>query len=181
MCIPTKPQSQSDTGFINLPALKSGKSLTFRLPWCINQTWLREYNWLGEEEILAPFVESFKLYLPPSKYGQKHTKRTSIKTRIQLTSISVSLLSDTSDVVRRNITLKQSNFLTVFYHGYTSFLCPNKNDINNPYSLCENLPKLCDTITRVPQARGRREFDAHLCICLQANVSRFSCINLQAY
>ena len=146
--IPTRPQFPGDTGFINLPSLREGNPVTFRIP--SNRAWLREYNWLGRDDNLAPFVESFKLYLPLRKYGRKKKTRTSIKTKIQLTSIAGSQISDTSDVVY-SIPLEHSNFLTTYYLGYTSSHCSNGKEIENPYSLCNNLPKLCDTITKVPQ------------------------------
>ena len=60
------------------------------------------------------------------------------------------MISDTSDVVY-NIPLEYSKFLTVFYMGYRSSQCSNGKEILNPYSLCGNLPKLYDTITKMPQ------------------------------
>ena len=146
--IPTRPQFNGDTGFINLPSLAEGNPVTFRLP--KNREWLRKYNWLGRGDTLAPFVESLKLYLPLKRYKRKKKTRRATKTRIQLISIAGSLISDTSDVVY-NIPLEHSNFLTIYYQGHTSSQCSNGKEIQNPYSLCNNLPKLCDTITRVPQ------------------------------
>ena len=146
--LPTKPQFKGDTGFINIPSLAQGNSVTFRIP--ANRTWLRQYNWLGLQENSAPFVESFKMYLPLKRYGKK--KKTSVTTRtsIELTSIAGSMTSDTSDVVY-SIPLEQSKFLTVYYLGYRSSQCSDGNEIPNPYSLCKNLPNICDTFTKKPQ------------------------------
>ena len=146
--LPTKPQFKGDTGFINIPSLAQGNSVTFRIP--ANRTWLRQYNWLGLQENSAPFVESFKMYLPLKRYGKK--KKTSVTTRtsIELTSIAGSMTSDTSDVVY-SIPLEHSKFLTVYYQGYRSSQCSDGNEIPNPYSLCKNLPNICDTFTKKPQ------------------------------
>ena len=146
--LPTKPQFKGDTGFINIPSLAQGNSATFRIP--ANRTWLRQYNWLGLEENSAPFVESFKMYLPLKRYGKK--KKTSVTTRtsIELTSIAGNMTSDTSDVVY-SIPLEHSKFLTVYYLGYRSSQCSDGNEIPNPYSLCKNLPNICDTFTKKPQ------------------------------
>ena len=146
--LPTKPQFKGDTGFINIPSLAQGNSVTFRIP--ANRTWLRQYNWLGLQENSAPFVESFKMYLPLKRYGKK--KKTSVTTRtsIELTSIAGSMTSDTSDVVY-SIPLEHSKFLTVYYLGYRSSQCSDGNEIPNPYSLCKNLPNICDTFTKKPQ------------------------------
>lgn len=146
--LPTKPQFKGDTGFIIIPSLAQGNSVTFRIP--ANRTWLRQYNWLGLQENSAPFVESFKMYLPLKRYGRK--KKTSVTTRtsIELTSIAGSMTSDTSDVVY-SIPLEHSKFLTVYYLGYRSSQCSDGNEIPNPYSLCKNLPNICDTFTKKPQ------------------------------
>ena len=146
--LPTKPQFKGDTGFINIPSLAQGNSVTFRIP--ANRTWLRQHNWLGLQENSAPFVESFKMYLPLKRYGRK--KKTSVTTRtsIELTSIAGSMTSDTSDVVY-SIPLEHSKFLTVYYLGYRSSQCSDGNEISNPYSLCKNLPDICDTFTKKPQ------------------------------
>lgn len=146
--LPTKPQFKGDTGFINIPSLAQGNSVTFRIP--SNRTWLRQHNWLGLQENSAPFVESFKMYLPLKRYGRK--KKTSVTTRtsIELTSIAGSMTSDTSDVVY-SIPLEHSKFLTVYYLGYRSSQCSDGNEIPNPYSLCKNLPNICDTFTKKPQ------------------------------
>ena len=146
--LPTKPQFKGDTGFINIASLAQGNSVTFRIP--ANRIWLRQYNWLGLEENSAPFVESFKMYLPLKRYGKK--KKTSVTTRtsIELTSIAGNMTSDTSDVVY-SIPLEHSKFLTVYYQGYRSSQCSDGNEIPNPYSLCKNLPNICDTFTKKPQ------------------------------
>lgn len=142
--IPTSAQFQGDTGFINLPSLAEGNAVTFRPP--ANRTWLREFNWLSSDETLAPFVASFKLYLPLSHYtsGRRHSK-----THIKLTSIAGSRVDETSGIVY-NLPLEDSHYITLYEEGYDPARCPRGKEIMNPYSLCDNLPLICDTITRVP-------------------------------
>ena len=142
--IPTRPQFNGDTGYINLPSLAKGNSVTFRLP--AQRSWLRKYNWLAGEEFLAPYVESFKLYLPLKEYKTGNEKQHS-RTRIELTSVAGSSFSETSNVVY-NLPFQDSNYLTIYTQGYDR--CPNGKEASNPYSLCGNLPKICDTNTRVP-------------------------------
>ena len=142
--IPTRPAFDGDTGYINLPSLAKGNSVTFRLP--AQRSWLRKYNWLAGEEFLAPYVESFKLYLPLKEYKTGNEKQHS-RTRIELTSVAGSSFSETSNVVY-NLPFQDSNYLTIYTQGYDR--CPNGKEASNPYSLCNNLPKICDTNTRVP-------------------------------
>ena len=75
--IPTRPQFPGDTGFINLPALGRGEKVTFRLP--MNSTWLRDYYWIVEGERGAPFVQEFKLFLPPTDATQFKTTRITVR------------------------------------------------------------------------------------------------------
>ena len=144
--IPTKAQFQGDSGFINLPSLAAGNPVTFRLP--ANRTWLRQFNWLSSRETLAPFVASFKLYLPLRNYNNEGAKQHS-KTRITLTSIAGSRVDETSGVVY-NLPLEHSSYMTLYEEGYDPAKCPRGKEIINPYSLCDNLPLICDTVTRVP-------------------------------
>ena len=116
----------------------------FRLP--ARRSWLRKYNWLAGEEFLAPYVESFKLYLPLKEYKSGNEKQHS-RTRIELTSVAGSSFSETSNIVY-NLPFQDSNYLAIYTQGYDQ--CPNGKEASNPYSLCKNLPKICDTNTRVP-------------------------------
>lgn len=142
--IPTRPQFNNDTSYINLPSLAKGNSVTFRLP--AQRSWLRKYNWLARQEFLAPYVESFKLYLPLKEYKTGNETQHS-RTRIELTSVAGSSFSETSNVVY-NLPFQDSKYLTIYSQGYDR--CPNGKEEPNPYSLCKNLPKICDTNTRVP-------------------------------
>lgn len=144
--IPTKAQYQGDTGFINLPSLAAGNPVIFRIP--ANRTWLRQFNWLSSGETLAPFVASFKLYLPLRHYQTEGPKHHS-KTHIKLTSIAGSRLDETSGVVY-NLPLEHSAYMTLYEQDYDPAKCPRGKEIMNPYSLCDNLPLICDTMTRVP-------------------------------
>ena len=142
--IPTRPQDNFDTAFINLPSLAKGNSVTFRIP--ARRSWLRRYNWLARGEMLAPFVESFKLYLPLKEYKTGNEKQHS-RTRVVLTSVAGSSFSETAEVVY-NVPFADSNYITTYTEGFNR--CPNGREMSNPYSLCDNLPNICDTNTRVP-------------------------------
>lgn len=142
--IPTRAQFQGDTGFINLPSLAEGNAVAFRLP--ANRTWLRQFNWLSSDETFAPFVASFKLYLPLSHYAGE---RRHSKTHVELTSIAGSRVDEDSGIVY-NVPLQDSHYVTMYEEGYDSARCPRGKEIMNPYSLCDNLPLICDTMTRVP-------------------------------
>lgn len=144
--LPTRAQFRGDTGFVNWQLLAEGKAVIFRPP--ANRTWLRQFNWLASDETTAPFVQSFKLYLPHKSYLSGGEKRYS-KTRVRLTSIAGSAVSTKSDVVY-NLPLEHSHYLTAYSEGFNPSRCPNGREIANPYSLCNNLPNICDTITRVP-------------------------------
>lgn len=143
--LPTRAQFRGDTGFVNWQLLAEGKPITFRLP--ANRTWLRQYNWLAPDETTAPFVQSFKLYLPHKTYGGSEERYS--KTRVRLTSIAGSAVSTESDVVYY-LPLEHSHYLTAYSEGFNPSRCPNGRETANPYSLCKNLPNICDTITRIP-------------------------------
>ena len=142
--IPTRPQFDGDTAYINLPSLAKGNPVTFRVP--ADRMWLRKYNWLARGETLAPYVESFKLYLPLKQYKTGREKQHS-RTVVKLTSVAGSSFSETGDVVY-NLPFEHSIYKTIYTQGYDR--CPDEKEADNPYSLCNNLPKICDTNTRVP-------------------------------
>ena len=142
--IPTRPQFDGDKGFINLPAFAKGEPVTFQLP--ANRTWLRGYNWLARGEVLAPFVQSFKLYLPLKEYKTGNDKEHS-RTRIELASVAGSAFAGNPEVVY-NLPFEDSQYVSLYTEGFDR--CPSQKEIANPYSLCNNLPSICDTITRVP-------------------------------
>ena len=143
--LPTRPQFRGDKGFVNWQLLAEGSPVTFRPP--ANQTWLRQFNWLASDEPVAPFVQSFKLYLPHKTYRRGSDRRYS-KTRVRLTSIASSAVSAGNVVY--NLPLEHSHYLTAYSEGFNPSRCPSGREIANPYSLCGNLPNICDTITRVP-------------------------------
>lgn len=144
--IPTRSQFKGDTGFVNLPLLAEGNPVTFRLP--ANRTWLRQFNWLASDETIAPFFQSFKLYLPYKTYRTGRNQRFS-RTRVRLTSIGGSAVNSDSKVIF-NLPLDHSHYITVYNEGFNPSRCPSGKEISNPYSLCDNLPNVCDTITRAP-------------------------------
>ena len=142
--IPTRPQFDGDTAYINLPSLAKGNPVTFRVP--ADRMWLRKYNWLARGETLAPYVESFKLYLPLKQYKTGSEKEHS-RTRIELISVSGSSFDEKTNVVY-NVPFEHSKYITIYTQGFDR--CPNGKETANPFSLCKNLPKICDTNTRVP-------------------------------
>jgi len=144
--LPTRARFGGDKGFVNWQLLVEGKPVLFSLP--ANRTWLRQFNWLASDETIAPFVESFKLYLPHKTYRSGSNKQYS-KTRVQLTSIAGSAVSSDTSVIY-NLPLEHSHYLTAYSEGFNPSRCPSGREIANPYSLCSNLPNMCDTITRVP-------------------------------
>lgn len=139
--IPTRPQFKGDQGFIDLARLKKG-SVTFQPP--SNATWLKQFNWLASGEIKAPFVENFKLYLPRKSFSNGY-----LKTQVTLSSKAFSRVSISSDV-KYDLPLENTRYITRYIQNYPNSRCPNGRDIANPYSLCENLPKICDTTYRIP-------------------------------
>lgn len=151
--IPTKPQFHGDEGYINLATLAKEHKVSFRLP--ANKTWLNDFNWLTTEENVPPFVESFKVYLPQKNYDDIEGRTKHSKTRIQVTSKGGSFVDLTAGVkkVRYIIPDENSQYVTVYEEGYDPAKCPRGKEILNPYSLCDNLPFMCDTTTRVSKSR----------------------------
>ena len=141
--IPTRPENKFDTSFINLPSLAKGNPVTFRVP--ARRSWLRKYNCLARGENLAPFVQSFKLYLPLKEYKTGSDKEYS-RTRVVLTSVAGSSFTETGEVVY-NVPLADSNYVTTYTEGFHR--CPNGKETSNPYCLYDNLSTICDTSTRV--------------------------------
>lgn len=137
--IPTRPQFSGDQGFIDLRRLQAG-SVTFRLP--ANATWLKQFNWLASDETKVPFVESFKLYLPRNSYPESY-----LKTQVTLSSKAGSKVSLSSDV-SYDLPLQNTRYVTKYIDGFSR--CPSGRIITNPYSLCENLPNICETTQRMP-------------------------------
>jgi len=141
--IPTGASYQGDTGYISLPALQSGRPVYFKLP--VNATWLRENRWLLAHQTDVPFVESVSIYLPRKQYltGEQQQHFT---IQINVTTNGGSSVNTKNPETRVVYILPKghSSYLTVYEEGYTT--CPK--EIENPYSLCSNLPKICDTSER---------------------------------
>lgn len=141
--IPTRASFQGDTGYISLTALQTGDVVYFKLP--ANETWLRQNRWTlaGEENV--PFLESLHIYLPRKEYLTGENREHTI-TQVSVTTNWGSAVKYSSTDQRTVYILPRghSSYLTVYEEGYSS--CPH--EIDNPYSLCGNLPKLCDTSTR---------------------------------
>lgn len=141
--IPTRASYDGDTGYISLPALKTGKVVFFKLP--ANETWLRENRWILADKTSVPFVESINIYLPRKEYlsGENRQHQTF---QVSVATSWGSAVSIDNPEMRIVYILPRghSSYLTVYEEGYSS--C--SNEIPNPYSLCNNLPKLCDTSSR---------------------------------
>ena len=142
--IPTKARFQGDTGHIDLNSLGNGKEILFKVP--VNNTWLQEHRWMLVGETTVPFVESFKIFFPHIDYQTgSHQQRTT--SRVTITSIAGSSVSTVAPQTAPVYVLPKghSTFVAVYEEGYAT--C-SSNEIDNPYSLCNNLPKICDMSTR---------------------------------
>ena len=100
---------------------------------------------MARGENLAPFVQSFKLYLPLKEYKTGSDKEYS-RTRVVLTCVAGSSFTETGEVVY-NVPLADSNYVTTYTEGFHR--CPNGKETSNPYCLYDNLSTICDTSTRV--------------------------------
>jgi hypothetical protein len=96
-------------------------------------------------ETLVPFVESFKPFFPLKKYKTGVNQQQST-TRVIITSIAGSSVSTSSPNTQAVYVLPpgHSRYVTVYEEGYTS--C--STEIDNPYSLCGNLPRICDRVIK---------------------------------
>lgn len=137
--IPTKPSSPGDTGYIDLNSLSKGKSVLFKLP--AEDEWLQNYRWTLKQETSVPFVESFKIFLPHKHY-KKGAKLEHTTSRVTIRSVSGSAVSTVAPNTSPVYILPRahSSYVTVYEEGYSS--CTS-TEIDNPYSLCNNLPKIC--------------------------------------
>ena len=145
--IPTKPQYSGDLGFINIYTFAREKTASFRLP--RNLTWLYKFDWSLIGEPHAPYVENFQLFLPNKEYKSGAEKvKTSTRIVVSTDTESGSYISaDPKSSVLYKLPKKQTSYVTVYQEGYRSSTCPK--EIPNPYSLCNNLPKICHTSTNV--------------------------------
>jgi hypothetical protein len=140
--IPTRAQFKGDTGFINLPALARGETVMFKP--LFDTKWLLDNGWLLVGETAVPFVENFEIFLPQKSYTSG-AEREFTTTTVGITSIAGSSVSPNTRVVYI-LPRGHNKYLNVYEEGYTS--CSTLTEINNPYSLCKNLPKICDTSSR---------------------------------
>ena len=142
--IPTKPRFQGDTGYIDLNSLSKGESVLFKLP--ADDEWLQNYQWILPGENAVPFVESFEIFLPHAHYNtgaeQQHTT-----SRVTVKSVAGSAVSTLAPNTFPVYILPKGHvsYVTLYEEGYTSCTA---NEIENPYSLCENLPRICDKSSR---------------------------------
>lgn len=143
--IPTRPQFQGDTGYIDLAALVKGKEVVFKIP--SDNNWLQSHRWILTGQSPIPFFQSFKIFLPQKKYktGAQQELTTTQTTVSSFAGSAVSTTNPNTGVVYM-LPKAHSKCLTVYEEGY--FSCSKTSEIKNPYSLCNNLPKICDRSTR---------------------------------
>lgn len=141
--IPTKATyAKFNNSFLDLYALARGEKVVFKIP--SDTKWLQDHGWILPGEETIPFVESFKLFLPQREYKTgadiQHTT-----TKVTVSSIAGSSVSSKTSVVYL-LPRDQTIYRTVYEEGYRA--CDT--EIQNPHSLCNNLPKICDKIQRSP-------------------------------
>ncbi|KAK3739894.1 hypothetical protein QZH41_020376 [Actinostola sp. cb2023] len=143
--IPTRAQSDGNTGVVDLQALARGETVIFQIP--VDKNWLTEYGWILPGQRSIPFIKSLKLFLPHKTYEDSSAQGYTI-TQVTMTSISGSSVSTMNPNTRVVYLLPkgQNTYRTVYEEGYAS--C--STEIKNSYSLCNNIPKICDITTRVP-------------------------------
>ncbi|KAK3739426.1 hypothetical protein QZH41_004658 [Actinostola sp. cb2023] len=142
--IPTRAQSEGDTGVVDLQALARGETVIFQIP--VDKNWLTEYGWIIPGQRSIPFIKSLKLFLPHKTYEDSSAQGYTT-TQVTMTSIAGSSVSTMNPNTRVVYLLPkgQNSYRTLYEEGYTS--C--STEIDNPYSLCDNLPKICDKTKRV--------------------------------
>ncbi|XP_068713477.1 uncharacterized protein [Montipora capricornis] len=142
--IPTKPRFQGDTGYIDLNSLSKGESVLFKLP--ADDEWLQNYQWILPGENAVPFVESFKIFLPHN-HDNTGAEQQRITSRVTIKSVAGSAVSTLAPNTSPVYILPKghTSYVTLYEVGYTSCTA---NEIENPYSLCENLPRICDKSSR---------------------------------
>ncbi|KAK3742983.1 hypothetical protein QZH41_004681 [Actinostola sp. cb2023] len=147
--IPTQARFKGDTGYIDLAALARGETVVFKPP--SDRNWLTENRWISSIHKKMPFISNFELYLPHKEYktGAHRQLTTTTVTIISTASNHVSLEPDKkklSYILPRG----HSTFHAIYNEGYNTGGCSGDGavEIENPYSLCGNLPKICDISTR---------------------------------
>ncbi|KAK3739884.1 hypothetical protein QZH41_007730 [Actinostola sp. cb2023] len=70
--IPTRAQSDGDTGVVDLQALGRGETVIFQIP--VDKNWLTEYGWILPGQRSIPFIKSLKLFLPRKTYEDSSTQ-----------------------------------------------------------------------------------------------------------
>ena len=146
--IPSKPQSDEDTGFINIQKLAEEKTASFKLPRDIK--WLYKFHWSLMGEPHAPYVENFQLFLPNKEHDKTGAAKVQTSTRIVVSAdpdAGSYISTDEANSVRYLLPEKQTSYVTVYQEGYRKSTC--SREIPNPYSLCNNLPKICHTSSKV--------------------------------
>ncbi|KAK3751018.1 hypothetical protein QZH41_020174 [Actinostola sp. cb2023] len=88
--IPTRPQSEGDTGVVDLQSLGRGETVVFQIP--VDKNWLTEYGWIIPGQRSIPFIKSLKLFLPHKTYEDSSAQRyTTTQTPIYLLRVKAIL------------------------------------------------------------------------------------------
>ena len=149
--IPTQPSYPGDNAYIDLNALADQDEVVFRLT--NNRTWLDENKWTppGQRKTEVSFVKEFEIYLPHKNYESGSIPASSTM-EITIKSIAGSYLSTLNPNTGVSYVLPRGSgtYLTSYEENYSS--C--SKEIDNPYSLCKNLPKLCLLSSRRPGANA---------------------------
>ena len=88
-------------------------------------------------------MEGFKLYFQRKTFSGD----VNLRTKVTLASKAANRVDVLSDV-SYDLPLEHTNFITTYTEGYAR--CPLGKNIDNPYSLCGNLRRICDTSARIP-------------------------------
>ncbi|KAK3739892.1 hypothetical protein QZH41_007731 [Actinostola sp. cb2023] len=87
--IPTRAQSDGDTGVVDLQALARGETVIFQIP--VDKNWLTEYGWSLPGQRSIPFIKSLKLFLPHKTYEDSSAQGyTTTQARVNIPAPSLS-------------------------------------------------------------------------------------------
>lgn len=137
--LPTRSTTNGDTGVVDLQALARGETVHFKIP--ADRAWLMKYGWLSFTDSVYPFVKSLKLFLPHTDYDT-WTQKYHSTTHVVMASVSGSSFG--TGIVYQ-LSKASSSFYTTYEEGYHT--C--SNEIQNPYILCKDDPKICDKEDKV--------------------------------
>ena len=107
----------------------------------------------------APYVENFQLFLPNKEHDKTGAAKVQTSTRIVVSAdpdAGSYISTDEAKSVRYLLPEKQTSYVTVYQEGYRKSTC--SREIPIPYSLCNNLPKICHTSSKVAGGRSHPQY-----------------------